>query len=83
MRMKTLAFTLYSKADCSLCDKAKDALAQFKRERDFDLNVVDITTDPALFEKYKHDIPVLTINGADAAKHFIGIEKLRVLAQRY
>jgi len=78
-----LIFTLYSKADCSLCDKAKDALAQFRRECVFDLIVSDIAADPVLFEKYKYDIPVLAINGTDVAKHFIGIEKLRVLVKRF
>jgi glutaredoxin len=77
-----MTFTLYSKADCSLCDKAKDALAEFRRECVFDLIVTDISTDPALFEKYKYDIPVLALNGADVVKHFIDIKKMRVVAQR-
>ncbi len=74
--------TLYSKPECSLCDKAKDALEKFRAERAFELTIVDIESDPVLFEKYKHDIPVLLINGAEAARHFIGLEKLRVLAKR-
>lgn len=81
--MEKLSFTLYSKADCSLCEKAKEALEQFKRECAFELTVTDITSNAVLFEKYKFDIPVLAINGEDAAKHFIGVEKLRVLVQRY
>ena len=75
--------TLYSKPECSLCDKAKSAIEQFRAERVFELTVVDIESDPMLFEKYRHDIPVLLINGAEAARHFIGLEKLRVLAKRF
>jgi len=78
-----VTFTLYSKADCSLCEKAKEALQNFRGECEFELNVMDIASDPALLEKYKYDIPVLHINGVEAAKHFIGVEKLRVLAKRY
>ncbi|MEI6236910.1 MAG: glutaredoxin family protein [Planctomycetota bacterium] len=81
--MSDLNFTLYSKADCSLCDKAKVALAHFKSECYFALSVVDITTDSEAFEKYKFDIPVLAINGVEAAKHSISIEKLRVLVKRH
>jgi len=81
--MMPFEFTLYSKADCSLCDKAKDALALFQRECIFTLTVVDIATDSNTFEKFKYDIPVLAINGVEAAKHSIGIEKLRVLVKRH
>ena len=77
-----LKFTLYSKLDCSLCAKAKTALEKFRGECEFELEVVDIEPDPALFENYKHDIPVLFINGIEAARHYIGVEKLRVLVHR-
>lgn len=83
MEKVLLKFTLYSKADCSLCDKAKDALEKFRGECAFELIVTDIESDPALFEKYKNDFPVLLINGTEVAKHFIGVEKLRVLAKRF
>jgi glutaredoxin len=78
-----MKITLYSKAHCSLCDTAKAALEQLRRECAFDLEIVDITADSALLEKYQFDIPVLAINGTEAAKHFISLEKLRVLAARF
>ena len=78
-----MTLTLYSKADCSLCDKAKDALAVFGGEVEFELIVVDIASDPALFSKYQFDIPVLFINGIEAARHFIGVEKLPGLVRRF
>ena len=74
--------TLYSKAECSLCDKAKAALDAVRAERAFELSVVDIAADPQLFEKYRYDIPVLLIDGVEAARHFIGAEKVRVLLKR-
>ena len=77
-----MRFTLYSKTECSLCDKAKAALDEFRRECAFELAVMDIEADAVLFEKYKNDVPVLLINGAEAARHFIGLEKLRVLVRR-
>ncbi len=78
-----MTFTLYTKADCSLCDTAKDALADFRRECVFELQIIDITAHATLFEKYKHDIPVLAIDGEDVVKHFIDLKKLRVLTERH
>jgi len=77
-----LNFTLYSKADCPLCDKAKAALDEFRRECAFELEVINIESDATLLEKYRSDIPVLVSNGAEIARHFIGLEKLRVLVKR-
>lgn len=79
----TLKFKLYTKADCSLCDKAKTELAEFRNECVFELEEFDITSDAVIFERYKHDIPVLEINGQEAAKHFLSQQKLRVLVERY
>lgn len=77
-----LKFVLYTKADCSLCDKAKAELDLFRRECEFELTLVDIESDAALFEKHKHDIPVLEINGREAAKHFLNQKKLRIFVER-
>ncbi len=82
MNHKPHTLVLYSKADCSLCDKAKAALAEVSAEREFELNVIDITTDPDINERYRYDIPVLLIDGREVARHFIGAEKVRVLLKR-
>lgn len=77
-----MRFTLYTKPECGLCDDAKQVLAQFRKECAFDLELVNIETDPAVFERYKYDIPVLAINGHEAAKHVLNLKKLRILVQR-
>jgi hypothetical protein len=43
---------------------------------------VDITNDPSLWEKYQFEIPVLLVNGQEAARHHLSLKKLRVLRQR-
>jgi glutaredoxin len=60
---------LYTKPGCTLCDKAKDVLASVRTRVPFELEEVDIRTDPALFERYKFDIPVIHIGGHKAFKH--------------
>jgi len=60
---------IYSKADCSLCETAKAVLARVRTRVPFELVEVDITTDPALFERYRYDIPVVFVDGQKAFKH--------------
>ncbi len=75
--------TLLSKTNCPLCDEAKVAIEAFAQECEIELSVVDIAADKALWDKYKFDIPVLLIDGEEAARHHIGLKKLRVLRKRW
>ena len=67
---------LFTKHGCTLCDKAKDVLAQAAAERPHTLESVDITdADKAhWWAKYKYDIPVLHIDGSYWAKHRITLD---------
>jgi glutaredoxin len=60
---------IYSKAECSLCDTAKAVLERVRKRVPFELVEVDITADPALFERYRYDIPVVFVDGQKAFKH--------------
>lgn len=75
--------TIYSKPDCPLCDKAKEAIKEFSKECALSLKEVDITTDSKLWDKYKFEIPVVWIEDQEAARHHIGLKKLRVLRKRW
>lgn len=75
--------TLYSKPGCPLCKEAKREIEEFAKECELTLEVVDITQDPLLWEKYRYEIPVLLVQGQEAARHHIGLKKLRVLHQRW
>ncbi len=59
--------TLYTKADCPLCDKAKEAM----RASGIDVRIeeVDIEKDPELRRRYKNDIPVVCIGNAEIFRH--------------
>jgi glutaredoxin len=75
---------IYSKADCSLCDEAKQALLQVQQRIPFELVEVDIEKDPALFERFRYDIPVVFINGQKSFKHRIDARQLesRLIRER-
>ena len=60
---KTIKITIYTKEECSLCDKAKFLVEKVAPDYSLEIDMFDITTDPVIFEKYKYQIPVITING--------------------
>ena len=70
-----LQLTLYTKENCSLCDKLKLELEAYQDQYPYQLHEVDITKDEALFEKYRFIIPVLKSNN-DEISAPIDINKL-------
>lgn len=73
-RVKTIA--IYSKPGCHLCDRAKDVIIRCRQQRDFALEVIDISQDPELLAKYGNDIPVVLLDGREIARHFVRERKL-------
>jgi glutaredoxin len=73
---------LYTRAGCHLCEDAKGVLDAVRSERPFDLDVVDIDTDPALREAYKLEIPVVLVDGRKAFKYRVDPRELRARLDR-
>jgi hypothetical protein len=61
--------TLYSKPKCHLCDVAKAVIAKVAQTHEFDFEIKNIGSDPADFERYQYDIPVIAVNGKEIARH--------------
>jgi glutaredoxin len=68
---------LYSKKECGLCDKAKAIIEELKAEFPLSVTEVDIYKDDALLEKYQIMIPVVEINGEEAAFGIIHKDVIR------
>lgn len=76
--------TLYSKEGCHLCENAREALFSLEDEFQVALEEVDITTDSALFEKYKWTIPVMIVDNRIILESRIDARKIyRALAEGY
>ena len=60
---------LYTREGCSLCVKAKAVVLAVQREIEFEYREIDIGSEGDLYEDYKHDIPVIEIDGKRAFKH--------------
>ena len=63
--------TLYTKPDCSLCETAAEALDRVRGRNPFDLDVVDISTDPELRGRYGERIPVVLLDGEPLFEYFV------------
>lgn len=63
--------TLYTRNRCPLCDKAKATLLELKEEWDFELNEIDIEQSDELTELYGLMIPVVHLDGEEAAFGFV------------
>ena len=73
-----IAFTIYSRPGCHLCDEMKAvvervALALIPRAT---IDVIDISSNPDLESRYGVEIPVLLVNGKKAAKYRVSEEEL-------
>jgi len=55
--------TLYVTGDCHLCEEAERLLRRLGREMRFRLELVDISNDAALYERYCLAVPVLAVDG--------------------
>jgi hypothetical protein len=54
---------LYGKPGCCLCDEARAAVAAVRADHPFELEEVDVSTDPGLQREYGERIPVLALDG--------------------
>ncbi|HYE90577.1 MAG TPA: glutaredoxin family protein [Terriglobales bacterium] len=68
--------TLYSKPGCHLCDEMKHVVDLVSARVPLALQVVDISTDPALEARYGLEIPVLLVDGRKAAKYRVTADDL-------
>jgi glutaredoxin len=74
-----IKLTLYTKPDCCLCDEALEALERVRAERPFELESVDISTEPGLMNRYGERIPVVHVSGIPTFEHRVDEEELQRL----
>jgi predicted thioredoxin/glutaredoxin len=62
-RLADLTVTVYTRTQCCCCHKAVEVLESYQREYGFQIEQVDIDSDPALAEQYGLSIPVVAVGG--------------------
>ena len=83
--MGTIKLQLYTKADCPLCDEAKESLEPIAARLPIQIEEIDITSNLGLFTKYKELIPVLELEGKQLFVHRIHVRALKrkIMWQRW
>jgi glutaredoxin len=61
--------TLYTKPGCGLCEEAEEVLEAVRVRVPFQLVRVNILESLDDYERYKHDIPVILVDGIEIARH--------------
>lgn len=69
--------TLYTKPGCHLCEDAEELLEELRCVYDVRVTAVDITSDLAIFERYKYEIPVVVVRGGTTVSGRIDLAQLR------
>jgi hypothetical protein len=59
----TPRFTLYTRADCSLCEEMLLELAACRAAQGVAVELIDVDADPAARSRYGHKVPVLLLGG--------------------
>jgi glutaredoxin len=59
---------IYIKPRCSLCEEAREVLEGLRTRVAFVLEVVDIRDRPDTWERYRHAVPVITLDGVEIAR---------------
>ena len=71
--MSSPAVILYTRRNCSLCDKARAAIAASGVA--VDVTEIDIDTDALLHDLYTDHVPVIFVEGKEAFRHFVHPEE--------
>ena len=62
---------VYSKPRCRLCDELKTKLQRLRLRVPFEWREVNILENPAAYQAYQDEIPVVFVNGKKAFKFYL------------
>ena len=69
--------TIYHAADCSLCARALEVVAELRDELAFELALIDLGGRPELEARYRELLPAVEIDGELAFTYFVDTDALR------
>jgi hypothetical protein len=76
-----MRFTLYSRADCSLCEELLAQLERVPAAKGYPIDIVDVDASAADRSRYGHKIPVLLYGGELVCHGRLDVEEvLKALA---
>jgi hypothetical protein len=69
--------TLITRANCHLCDLAKEAMAEVAAQTGEAWRELDVDADPALLDEYSDRVPVVLLDGREHG--YWRVEKARLV----
>lgn len=73
---------IYSRPGCHLCEEAKKVIEGSGYRGEYTLEEINIESDAELLRQYRHDIPVITINGEEAFRHRVNSSEFVEMMRR-
>ena len=73
---------LYSKPGCHLCEVMKKEMAKADCAELYQLEEINIESNAELLARYRYDIPVLIIDGAEAFRHRVTADSFRAYLKK-
>ena len=73
---------LYTTADCPLCDKAEALLARLQGQYRLTVEMVDITSEDDLFQRYRYVVPVVVVGNGLTVEAPVTEDRLRWALER-
>ena len=74
--MAAVTVTLYTKPGCHLCEPVAATIAEAARLRPVCSESRNILDDAGDFERYKHAIPVVAVNGREIGRYRLTLGQL-------
>lgn len=71
-----MQLTLMFREYCHLCHQMRDALKAFQAQYQFDVQIVDVDSDPDLEKRYNELVPVLLHGEQEICHWHLDVEKL-------
>ena len=70
--------TIYTRRGCCLCEEARRVLDCARRKTEFQLQEIDIDSEPDLRELYNEEVPVIAINGRKVFQYQVDLDALLI-----
>ncbi|NOY66088.1 MAG: glutaredoxin family protein [Gammaproteobacteria bacterium] len=69
-------FQVYSRAGCHLCEEMIDHLNVLKKDYTFGFEIIEITGNPDLEDRFGVKVPVLMHNDSEICHYFLDVKLL-------
>jgi len=78
MNNTELVLSIYTRAECHLCEEMLESLNSWQSRFDFKVKIVDIDQDPSLTDRFAARIPVLVMGDIEICQYYLDENALSI-----